>query len=154
MQTIIDVVASIRNLRAQWNIKPQEKIQAHISARSKDNLALLHNNESIFKNMARIDTLTINQKSVKEKNAATFIVGDIKGAIPLGDLIDITIEKNRILGQITELTTSLTGLKSRLKNKDFLKKAPKDVVEKEKTRLESMTIKAKELRKIVAGLES
>ena len=154
MQSIIDLVTSLRNLRAQWNIKPQEKIQCHLSSQSKEALSLLRDNEPILKNLARIDELTIDKRPIEKKNTATIITGNIKGAVPLGDLIDIKEEKKRMSGQICEQKKASIGLSGRLKNKDFLKKAPKEVIDKEKIRLESINIKIKELKKIVSGLKS
>ena len=87
------------------------------------------------------------------KDAATVISGNIKGAVPLGDLIDVKEEKKRMINQISEQKKASTGLTNRLKNKDFLKKAPKEVVEKEKTRLDSINTKIKELEKVVSGLK-
>jgi len=153
MQTIIDLISSIRNLRAQWHIKPQEKIKCQLSSPSKEAVALLQANETIIKNLAGIDILTVDAKSSKEKNMATVIVENIKGSVPLGELIDINKEKNRMLGQIEEQMKVSKGLSSRLKNKDFVQKAPKDVIGKEQTRLESINNKISELKKVVASLK-
>ena len=153
MQSIIDLVTSLRNLRAQWNIKPQEKIQCHLSSQSKTDLSLLQDTETILKNLARIDKLTIDKKPIEKKNVATVIVGSIKGAVPLGDLIDVKEEKKRMLNHISGQKKVSTGLTSRLKNKDFLKKAPKEVVDKEKIRLDSIHTKIKELEKVVSSLK-
>jgi valyl-tRNA synthetase len=153
MQTMIDLVASIRNLRSHWNIKPNEKIQCHLSTRSKDQLALLKDNESVLKNLLRIDRLTLSNTGTQEKNLATTIVGTVKGAVPLGDLIDVGKEKNRMLGQIKEQEKASKSLSGRLKNKEFVNKAPKDVVEKEKGRLTSINEKIKELEKVISSLE-
>jgi len=153
MRTIIDLVSSVRNLRAQWNIKPREKVQCHLSSQLKEDIELLQNNDLIFKKLAGVDTLAIDNKSTKEKNSATVIVGNIKGSIPLGDLIDIDKEKSRILEQIKEQKKVSKGLSGRLRNKDFVNKAPKDVVEKEKVRLESINAKIRELEKVIIGLK-
>ena len=153
MQIIVDLISAIRNLRAQWNIKPQEKIKCRLSSQSKDAVALLRENEAILKNLAGIDTLVIDKKSTKEKNVATIIIGNIKGFVPLGDLIDVHKEKNRMLNHIEEQNKVSKGLSSRLRNKDFVQKAPKEVVSKEKIRLESIHSKIKELKRIVANLK-
>ena len=58
-----------------------------------------------------------------------------------------------MLAQIAEKKKASTGLTGRLKNKDFLKKAPKEIVEKEKVRLESINTKIEELKKVVGSLE-
>lgn len=154
MQSIIDVITALRNLRAQWNISPKEDISCHLSSPSKNTIQLLKENENILKSMARIDTLTIDKKAGEQKDTATIIAGNIKGSVPLGDLIDINEEKARMLKQITEQKKVSSGLTGRLKNKDFLKKAPKEVVDKEKSRLESINTKIEELEKVVSGLSS
>ena len=114
---------------------------------------LVRENESIIRNLTGIDSLAIDQKFIKEKNSATIIVGNIKGSVPLGDLIDVHKEKSRMLSQIEEQMRVCKGLSSRLKNKDFIQKAPQDVIGKEKIRLESINIKIKELKKVVASLQ-
>ncbi|MBN1870076.1 MAG: valine--tRNA ligase [Candidatus Omnitrophica bacterium] len=152
MQTVIELVTSLRNLRSQWNIKPQEKIQCFFCSRSKEDLELLKSHETILMNLAHMNGLTIDKKAVERKNTATVIVRMIKGAVPLGHLINIKEEKSRILGQIGQQKKASVGLAARLKNKDFLKKAPKEVVDKEKARLESINTKIKELKKVVSCL--
>jgi valyl-tRNA synthetase len=154
MQTLIDLVTSLRNLRSQWNIKPSEKIRCYLSSPSKDDLKLLEDNAAILKTLARIGELKVGQKPVKQTEAATVLVGKIKGAVPLGDVIDVKKEQARMLTQIAEQTKVSNGLASRLTNKEFVKKAPKEVVDKEKARLESINIKIEELKKVIAGLKS
>ena len=153
MRMIIDVVTSLRNLRAQWNIKPKEKIKCHLSSQSNEDIILLQTNEAIISSLAGIDVLTIDKKSQKEKNMAAIIVGAIKGAVPLGDVIDVDKERNRMVGEIEELKKASKGLSHRLNNQEFAKKAPKDVVEKEKARLDFIIAKNKELQKIVNNLK-
>jgi len=152
MQTIVDLVTSIRTLRASWNIQPKEKVQCHLSSKLKEDITLLQNNEMIFKNLARINTLTIDNKSTNVKNTATIIVENIKGSVLLSELIDIEKEKKRMLEEVEEQIKVSKGLTGRLNNKDFVKKAPKDVVAKEKARLDSANVRINELKKIVENL--
>jgi valyl-tRNA synthetase len=140
-------------LRSQWNIKPQEKIDCHFSSGSKEDLSLLQHNQNILAALARIDGMTIGAKPLNQKNTATVLVGRIAGAVPLGNLIDVNEEMKRIRGQIDEQKKASEGLAGRLKNKDFLKKAPPDIVEKEKARLEAIHTKITELEKVVSSLK-
>jgi len=149
MQTVIDIVTQLRIVRAQWNIKPNEKIQCHLWSSSKEDVSLLNNNEGIIKSLARVGTLNISTKAVQKENSAAILVGKIKGSIPLGNVIDIDKERARMLSAIDEQKKITKGLTGRLKNKDFVKKAPKDVIEKEKDRLIFINIKIEELQKVV-----
>ena len=153
IQTIIEIITSVRNTRAQWNIKPNENIRCDLSSKSKTALALLQENDTILKRLARIDELTIGETSKEEHNTATAIVENVKVSIPLGDLIDIDAEKNRINKQLVELEQASKNLSNRLSSANFLEKAPQDVVEKEKKRLKSMTVKTDELKKVIVTLK-
>ena len=87
------------------------------------------------------------------KNAVTVLAGNIKCVIPLGEVIDVDKEKKKILDQVQEQEKALGGLAQRLKNKEFLKKAPAEIVAKEKERLTSLNAKVTELRLVIASLE-
>jgi len=153
MQMIIETVASIRNLRVQWNVKPNEDISCHFGSKSKQDLSTISDNDNILKSLAKIEELFIEEKPIHIKNAATGIVQNIKFSIPLGGVIDVEKEKQRILKQIEEQAKLSEGIDKRLSNKNFVSKAPKEVVQKEKERLESMKLKIKELKEIIKNLE-
>ncbi len=152
MQTLIALITAIRNTRAQWNIKPQEDIECHLTSSVKKDIALLRENQDILKSLAKIKALTINLNLKKPADAASGLIGKIKFFIPLGSLIDLAKEKQRILSQIQEQIKMGKGIASRLKNREFLKKAPAEVVEKEKIRLQSIQTKIKEFKVTIKNL--
>src|SRR4029079_2002843 len=125
---------AIRNLRSQWNIKPNQEIEVHFAASAKEQQGLLQNNTEIIKSLAKINQLTIDQELGDVKNAATGLVDTIKFALPLGTLIDVAKEKEGMLSQIAEQRKLADNIAGRLKNKDFLNKAPKNVVEADQAR--------------------
>jgi valyl-tRNA synthetase len=153
MQTFIDVVAAVRNLKAEWNIKTAQEIDCSFSSKNKEQLEILRANEGTLRLLLKIRGLSLEENPAKTKNSATGIVSDIKICLPLGDIIDVKKEKQRIKNEITSLEKLTKGLHSRLKNKDFLKKAPADVVEKDKLRLGEMEAKIKGLKEAVSNLE-
>ncbi|OGX33094.1 MAG: valine--tRNA ligase [Omnitrophica WOR_2 bacterium RIFCSPHIGHO2_01_FULL_48_9] len=152
MQTLTELIAAIRNTRAAWNVKPHEEVECHLTSSAKKDIDLLRDNGNILKSLAKIKTLHVDSHLTKPADSAAGIVGKIKFFIPLGSLIDLAKEKQRILSQIQEQTKMSAGLTSRLKNKDFLKKAPAEVVEKEKARLTSIQTKLKELKEAIKNL--
>lgn len=153
MQTLIDITSTIRNIRVQWNIKPQQAIDCFFSSTQEKDTLLLENNSDMLKIMARINKISITEKSASTKNAATGIVGTIKFCIPLGDIIDIERERKRILTQIERQKKDHDNLTKRLKNKSFLDKAPAEVVEKERNRLNLLDTKVQDLEHVINTLE-
>lgn len=153
MQVLIDLVASIRNTRTQWNVKPHELIPCHFSTQTRETISLLKENAALVTLLARLDRVIIDQTLTKGKNEATAIVGDVKYAVALGEIIDVEKEKERIAGEVKNQQKAFETLSQRLKNKEFLRKAPEEVVEKERQRLVSLETKVMELKKVIANLK-
>lgn len=153
MNKLIGFVTCVRNIRAQWNIKPQEKIKCFLISKNKENLTLLDSNKDSLQRLAGIDEFLINAELKHGKNTAADLVEDIKVAIPLSEIIDVEKEKKRILNQIEEQKKTALSLSQRLKNKDFIRKAPEEVIAKEKERLATLKNKIKELEHALSNFQ-
>jgi valyl-tRNA synthetase len=149
---LIDLTTNIRNTRSQWNIKPQTAVKCTFAASSKDSLAFLKANGGIIQKLARIDTADFADKPAVVKNCATGVAGDIKYFIPLGDVIDLEKEKLRIREQIDQQERAASAIEARLANEGFVRKAPLEVVEKDRERMKELRLKNVELEKALASL--
>jgi valyl-tRNA synthetase len=153
MDMIMQIVASIRNVRAQWNIKPHDQIECHFVTSKQTSQELLRLNMGLIEKTARIgqSSLSVSLQEV-HKNSATDVVDDIKFFIPLGGIIDIEKEKRRISAEIDAQEKAARAIESRLASDAFVSKAPKDVIDKERVRLNDLTQKSSELRKAIECL--
>ena len=70
--------------------------------------------------------------------------------IPLQGLVDFDEEKQRMTKRISEIDQLLGAINSKLSNENFLKRAPENVINKEKSNLEKLN---EELEKITSNLE-
>jgi valyl-tRNA synthetase len=152
MQTIIDIISTIRNMRAQWNIKPNETVDAVIVPADASSQQLLAQNSGDIQRLARLKNLSVDLKAPQLKNAATGLVSAIKIFVPLEGLIDLNAEKKRMSGDIAQKRKSIDGLNSRLNNPDFTGKAPEEIIIKEKERLESLNKEVNALEAVLASL--
>jgi len=153
MQTLIDMTTGIRNLRAEWNIKRHQKVDCLFASNNQNQLDLIKMNEEMLQALCKIKNITLEKQVPKTKNSATGIVKDIKFCLPLGDIIDVEKEKARIENEIISLEKAIKATEQRLKNKAFLKKAPQDIVKKDKERLEQMKAKTKGLKEAIKNLD-
>jgi len=151
MQTIIDVISSIRNIRTQWNVK-QSEVDVVLSADTSSLEVLLKENQADIQRLGRIKTLTIDSKIQTVKDSASALVGSLKIFIPLGGLVDLALEKKRMNQEIAQKQKALEGLRSRLGNEAFVSKAPEDVIAKEKERLATFQNEISELNKVLSNL--
>jgi valyl-tRNA synthetase len=82
--------------------------------------------------------------------AAAAVVKDFEIYLPLAELIDINMERNRLEKERQRLEKLLEDLNRRLHSRDFLTKAPQPVVERER---QKKTEFEQSLQKILANLE-
>ena len=150
MATIFELIGSIRNIRAEWNIKPGDKIDCYLS--TEGDKQLLENNDDLISSLARLGSLTIEDKLSQTKNVASTVIGPIKCAIPLGDVIDVNKEKKRLEKQIEDHNKQRTGIEKRLSNENFVAKAPADVIDKDKEKLKALVDKIEKMQEVVSNL--
>jgi valyl-tRNA synthetase len=94
----------------------------------------LKNNEIAIQKLGRISAISYNTE--RPELAASGVVQGIDLFIPLAELIDVDVEKNRLEKEITRLEGQLVGLTKKLSNENFVSRAPQDVVDKEKQKKE------------------
>jgi valyl-tRNA synthetase len=71
--------------------------------------------------------------------------------VPLEGLIDLAAERKRLEKEIERVSRLLAGINKKLNNEDFLKKAPKEVVERERAKGEEL---AQRLAKLEENIKS
>lgn len=152
MKVLVDLVTGIRNVRVQWNIKPNDKIELNVTAQDKDIQDILKQNSAVLKNLGKVESLSIKDKKEAVKNAAIGVIDKVHFSIPLGSLIDLEKEKQRILKQIDENKKVISSVDGRLSNEGFVSKAPADVISKEREKRDSLAMKTKELEAALASL--
>jgi len=95
------------------------------------------------------------ESSIKELNtdaaaipaaAAKAVVDGVEIFMPLTGVIDFTEEDRRLAKEIEKIGKELAQAQRKLANEDFLAKAPAEVVQKEKERLQSWGEKLSKLK--------
>ncbi|MBN2087572.1 valine--tRNA ligase [Candidatus Peregrinibacteria bacterium] len=140
---IIDVITKIRHLRSENKIEPIQKIPVTIYGNKSINI-LERGSEDIIR-LARISDLTLKGSGEKLANAATDIVNGIEIFVPLDGLVDTEKEKARLEKEISNLSGYIKGLEAKLSNDNFVKNAPKEVVDGEKSKLDEAKDKVEKM---------
>ena len=148
MEIIFNIITSIRNLRAEVEMPVDKRIDVILATADKKNCDMLNLASPYIKTLARIDNLAIENKPVRLKSTVSALVNNIHIFIPLGGVIDLEKEKAKISQQIKKAELEVETKQNVLKNKEFIKKAPNEVVEREKTRLGELKETLKKLKKI------
>jgi valyl-tRNA synthetase len=143
-------IGAARNIRSEMNVPPEKKAKAVLRGPEK-RVQFLLDQAVHFAKMANVESMQTAGPGTKPKDSATAVVEDVEIFIPLGGLIDVGKERERITKEIERLEGLLAGVGAKLMQHDFIQKAPQEVVEKERKKQADFEEKVEKLR---AGLKS
>ncbi|MBN2413664.1 valine--tRNA ligase [candidate division KSB1 bacterium] len=130
MELLQQVIGAIRNIRGEMNVPPAKEAELFIHGSDKQKLNIIKKNQVSINKLARISKISWDGE--RPELTASAVVQGIDIYMPLAELIDIEVEKNRLQKEVTRLENQLNGLQKKLMNQDFVSRAPKEVIEKEK----------------------
>jgi len=135
IETAMEIIKSIRNIRAETDTLPSKKLTAYIVTKGskKDQIV---SGESHIKKLANVSGITygIDKNNVPEESV-TAVINGAEIFISLEELIDYAMERERLINEIDKLEGDINRFRSKLGNEDFVKKAPEKVVENERQKL-------------------
>jgi len=155
MDSVIEIIHSIRNARAQYKVKPDKWIEAQVY--TGELLSGLVNEAHMIETLAKVRPLAILGRQERESTKGKVLVLVLKEAevvLPLAGMVDQLAEEQRLLKEGEEIKGRIAQLKARLRDKAFLSKAPAQVIEKEKQKLAMLEDKLKRLHQELAQLNS
>ncbi|MDD3400663.1 MAG: valine--tRNA ligase [Eubacteriales bacterium] len=134
MDIVMDLIRSIRNLRAEMKVPPSQKISAEIIV--KDATAF-ETAKPYFMRLAGISEIVICAETKSQKASDIHLVCDgAEAIIPLASLVDIEVELGRIEGELKNAENEMNRANGKLSNPSFVAKAPANVVAEEQRKLE------------------
>jgi valyl-tRNA synthetase len=155
MDSVIEIIRSIRNVRAQYKVKPDKWIEARVY--TDELLSSLGAEASMIETLAKVRPLTIlgrqKRESTKDKDLV-LVLKEAEVVVPLAGMVDQLAEEQRLVKESEEIKARIAQLKARLRDSAFLSKAPPQVVEKEKEKLTLFEDKLKRLQQELSQLGS
>ncbi|WDI30563.1 valine--tRNA ligase [Hyphococcus flavus] len=128
----IDLITGIRSVRQEMNVPVAAKIPlAFIGGDAEDKKRLTEHGD-VLKRLARLSDITVADAA--PKGAVQIVHGAGTVALPVADFIDIAAEKARLEKEKMKIEKEIVGIDKKLANKNFVDRAPKEVVEEQHTR--------------------
>ena len=113
---------------------------------------IIKNQANLLNRIVKIEKITSGEKLDKPEQSATAVVSDIEIFIPLKGLIDIDKEVNRLNKQVIDMNGRLNTIYKKLNNKNFIDRAPSDVIANEKKKKEKYEAMLKKLEENLNAL--
>ena len=148
MELFFNIVTAIRNLRAEVEIPLDKKIDVIVATSDKNHYQFLDTLSPHIKSLSGIGNLALESKPLRPESSVSALINDIHIFIPLVGVIDLEKEKIRIARQLEKAELEIEKKQNILKNKEFLKRAPQEIVEREQARLEELKEISKKLKRI------
>lgn len=146
IENVKQIISGVRTVRNQKNIAQKEQLTLQtVNANNYDKY-----NEVILK-MANLDKIEV--VSEKGADASTFMVGTDEFAVPLGALIDVEAEIEKVEAQLQHLEGFLAGVRKKLANENFVAHAPEKVVDLERKKENDSLEKIAALKATIAELK-
>ena len=148
VQQIIDIISEIRSFKNELNVSPGSFIDISINAIKKNNQKFVINNEIIIKKLGRINNFF---KKDQNKPAASLIISGDLFKIYFDENVNLNAIKENLLKRQNKYQEEMNKISQRLDNKAFVQRAPKDIVQQEKTNYSNLK---NDIKKISLTIES
>ena len=144
MESVMEAIRAIRNRRAEMNVPPSKKAALYVLTSKPQ---VFTEGEGFLQRLAYADAVTILDKEPENLDGmVTITTADAKLYIPMGQLVDVTKELERIEKELEKARKNLAGIEGKLSNEKFVGRAPEAVVNAERE-------KAAKARDLIAQLE-
>ncbi len=148
MEYVMELIKQIRQVRTSMNVPMSRKTSLYIES---ENQNLYRQGTEFLKRLAGAENISFSGLSSSDKMAA-IVTADAKAFIPIGDLVDIEKEKDRLKKEEQRLLAEISRVDKKLSNEGFLAKAPQKVIEEEKAKRADYMKQLENVRKVYADL--
>ena len=154
MDLVREVIRSVRNLRAEARIAPQQQIpRAVLSVHNDGKLALIRSSEALITLLTKAEKLEIMDRSAeKPQKSLASVLDDVQVYLPVGDLLDVDKEIQRLKNDLSKIDRDIEKGKAKLANPQFVERAPEEVIQKEKASLADNEAKRERIRENLSSL--
>ncbi len=146
LQVVVDTISAIRALRQENTIDIVKKIPLTlVTSHSK----ILEEKREAIERLGRVSELTIKSKMTPEieqmkPTLRTFMSG-VEIVLPVSELLDVTSQKAKNVEEIANVEKYIASLSGKLSNKNFVDRAPADIIAQDRARLEEAKIRLEKL---------
>jgi valyl-tRNA synthetase len=152
MEVVCNIITAIRNLRTEVEVPADKRINVVLFTTEKKSLKVLSLTVDYIKQLAKLENLDLESKPVSLKSAVSELVNNVHIFIPLEGVLDLEKERLKVHAQLEKINAEIIAKGKLLKNKEFIKKAPQDIIAGSRKRLEELKEAQKKLEKIDSEL--
>lgn len=134
MNMLIELIRSIRTIRAEVNRPLSKKIDILVRAKSDKEKQFLTDNKSFIERFCNPETLTIDTTISVPDEVKTAVISGADIFLPLAGLVDVDEEIERLSKELDKWAQEIKRVEGKLSNQKFVANAPEKIVEEERAK--------------------
>jgi valyl-tRNA synthetase len=130
MSYMMETIRAIRNVRAEMDVPPKQKIELLVKVEA-DAKETFEQNQTMLCRLGGIEQLLIDTDVERPDKAMTAIVEKAELFFPLAGLVDVEQTRKKLQAEYKKLQKEVERVEKKLSNPGFVAKAPAEVIEQE-----------------------
>jgi len=152
-EKIISAIRAIRLRRTEMNVPPSRRAKLYVVS---DSARLFEDSSAFLEKLASVsEVISVNEYT--DADSVAIITDSANLYIPMADMVDFDKELERLEKELAKAEKEISVFEKKLSNQDFISRAPAQVVEGERAKLEKYRAQrestAQEIEKIRARLK-
>ena len=148
-KNLIQIITSIRNLRSELDIPYKDKIDLDIKNKDLNFIDFIKGFDNEIIRLLKIKNLTFNNDNILNIGSANIILSTTTLVIPLIGIIDTKVEIEKLNNKKKQQINDLEMLENKLNNKNFLDKAPENVILQFKNQILDIKLSIEKIEQII-----
>ncbi len=153
-KSLQDLIVAVRNIRSEANAPMSTEIDLLIKTTDDNLIQIFNENTDYINRFVHPKSLSIAADIEVPDLAMSQVITGAEIYVPLAELIDITVEIERLSGEVKKFTGEVKRASGKLNNEKFVNSAPEAVVTAEKQKLADWQEKLRATQERLAALEA
>jgi len=150
VEKIINIISKIRSFKNELNVSPGSFVDISLSKINANSKTFFKHNNTVLKKLGRINNFFFDKD--KERPSATIVISGDIFKVYFEENVDLNVIKENLLNKQKKCQNEIDKINSRLNNKDFISRAPKHIVDQEKTNYNNLKNDIKKISLTVKSL--
>jgi valyl-tRNA synthetase len=152
IETIYEIITSVRNTRALKNVSYNQKLDLNIQARDEDMVNFILENAVYLQKFVNYNHLTVTTNVLDTTKSVVSVLNAVTIIIPLASLVNLEEEKKKLEADQAKMLQEIKRCEAMLNNPNFISKAPEAKIADEKRKLNEYQKRLEEIKKLLLDL--
>jgi len=130
---LIDLISEIRSIRSEMNVPGSARAPLALSGASEVTGKRLNTHKDLILFLGRLSEVRVGEAAT---GSVPFVAGEATAHLAIAEFIDLKAEQARLAKGIADFDKTIDGVRRKLDNPEFVRKAPEEVISENRERLE------------------